>query len=328
MAKNYIAEMATDDLDNSVLNPPWPQQRRDIGSVTKIVVHHEAVNYSYEYDDDARYESEARYQNTSSIPGSKGLQYHLRIDNVGLINQVRPLDVILWHAGNLDVNNHAIGICLDGNFENQVPTKEQYESLKQLLDWLCTEHPEFPAVQSDVYAHSEVIDKNYFPGGTACCGRNLRQFVVDYRNYGGSVAIPDVPYQHPELQPDNPASPPTQPPVVTPPLPEPTPVPQPTPQPEPAPTPTPPVVQPQPSPTPSVPIPITIIKKSQYELAVNWLGTTYGKLFLQLLGAAIGWVAANSGILHLPDFVATIIGVLAGNTVSNANNPYSPNIQK
>lgn len=198
--KDYIGQMATDDLNDAVLNPAWPEQARDISAIKKIVVHHEAQEEGSAYDDDSRYEAEAHYQNDSSIPGSRGLQYHFKIDNVGLINWVRPLTEILWHAGNLEVNNESIGICLDGNFETQSPTREQFEALKQLLDWLCTEHPEFPAVQGDVYAHREVIDQRYFPGGTACPGQNLYPFVLDYRNTGGKPVMPDVAYQHPELQ--------------------------------------------------------------------------------------------------------------------------------
>ena len=201
MAKDYIGQMATDDLQDGILNPGWPEQRRDVGNITHIIVHHEAQEETAEYDDDSRYEAEAEYQNNTSIPGSRGLQYHFKIDNVGLINQVRPLDISTWHAGNLDINNHSVAICVDGNFESQEPTREQFEALKQLLDWLCTEHPEFPAVQSDVYGHSEVIDRRFFPGGTACPGKNLIGFVVNYRNSNGNPAMPDVPYQHPELQP-------------------------------------------------------------------------------------------------------------------------------
>jgi hypothetical protein len=198
--KDYIGQIDTSLVGNTVLNPAWPEQVRNVADIQRIIVHHEAQEEGTVYDDAPRYEAEAQYQNNVSIPGSKGLQYHFKIDNVGQIFQIRPFNITTWHAGNLPVNNHSIAVCLDGNFEVQQPTREQFESLKQLLDWLSTQHPEFPAVQGDVSAHSEVIDHTYFPGGTACCGANLRPYVIEYRTTGGNPSTPDVPYQHPELQ--------------------------------------------------------------------------------------------------------------------------------
>ena len=188
-----------DFTSNGIINPAWPENARPVSWIEKIVVHHDAVMEGINYPDQARYEEEAQYQNGHSIPGSRGIQYTYHIDNIGTITLLRPHDIFLWHCGDYTVNQHSIAICVDGNFSsgNQIPTREQYEALKQLLDTLSTQHPEFPASQKDVYPHREFYNTN-------CCGDNLVSFVDAYRNSGGSPVIPDVAYQHPELQPDPP----------------------------------------------------------------------------------------------------------------------------
>jgi len=191
---DYLAH-ADSLLDNPVINPNWSQQARPLQWIEKIVVHHEAQFRPSVYDNTPRYEAEAAYQNNTSIPGSLGLQYHAKIDNVGTITWTRPLTTILWHCGNLDVNNHSIAVCLDGNMEDQMPTREQLESLKQLLDyWTSPVSGAFPANKGDVYPHQEF-------SATACCGTNLIPYVNHYRTSLGNPAMLDVPYDHPELQP-------------------------------------------------------------------------------------------------------------------------------
>jgi N-acetylmuramoyl-L-alanine amidase CwlA/uncharacterized membrane protein YuzA (DUF378 family) len=186
--KNYTQELI--DLTNNTTINPYDNERHSIGSIEKIIVHHDASEYSYEYDSVARYTNEANYH--CSVLKC-GLQYHYRIDNIGQIFLTRPLNITLWHAGDYGVNQSSIAICLDGNFQTQQPTKEQFEALQQLLDDLCTNRPDFPASHGDVFGHREI-------SSTACCGNNLINFVIDYRNTGGNVTIPNVPYQHPELQ--------------------------------------------------------------------------------------------------------------------------------
>lgn len=217
--KDYIGQIDTSLMNDQILNPAWPGHTRDISSITSIIVHHEAEDEGYAYDDKSRYGAEAEYQAKNPSINGLGLEYHYKIDNVGQIMQIRPLTMILWHAANLDVNDHSIAICLDGNFNDQVPTREQYEAVLALLNWLCTQHPEFPASQGDVYAHREVSQL-----GTACCGNNLFPFVVDYRDNDGNVTVPATAvYQHPELQPSSSEAPvPSQQPAQSPPVPSPT----------------------------------------------------------------------------------------------------------
>lgn len=194
----------TDVRGDTYLNPAWPQERRPESSIAKIVVHHDAALRPHDYDSMARYRSEAAAHYQRLGPG---LQYHFKIDNVGEIFWIRSFDQALYHAGDYNVNRTSVAICLDGYFHppySQMPTREQYEALKQLLDWLCTQNPQFPADQDDVFPHRAI-------SSTACPGENLYGWVDAYRNSGGNVALPNVPYDWPEMQPSTPPPAPTEP---------------------------------------------------------------------------------------------------------------------
>lgn len=174
------------------LNPDWPSNNRPAGNVKKIIVHHDAVARPQEYDDYSRYLSQAKdMERRMAADGAKGLQYHFKINNIGQIYQIRPFTLTTWHATNLTVNRESVAICLDGNMEEVQPTREQFVALKELLDWLCTKNPQFPADQDDVFGHFEVT-----LNATACPGKNLRDWVVAYRNSRGNVAVPQVPFNN------------------------------------------------------------------------------------------------------------------------------------
>jgi len=196
----------TDVRGDTYLNPAWPDEARSGNSITKIVVHHDASIRAHDYDSMARYRSEAAAHYQRLGPG---LQYHFKIDNTGEIFWIRPFEVATYHSGDYNVNRTSVAICVDGYFHpepNQVPTREQYEALKQLLDWLCTKNPQFPADQNDVYAHREITP-------TACCGNTLFPFVVDYRNSNGNPSIPNVAFDWPSMQPATPAPKPADTPI-------------------------------------------------------------------------------------------------------------------
>lgn len=196
--KDYLGQ-AIDLTSDSYLNPVPAiynngQHIRNEAIITSISVHHDAVTRPHDYDSVARYKQEAKQHYLRLGPG---LQYHYKIDNVGQIFKIRPHNTWLYSVGS-EANTSCIAICLDGYFHpdvNQKPTREQYEALRQLLDWLCTQNPQFPADQADVYSHSSY-------SSTACCGDTLRPFVNSYRESGGNVEIPtDSVYDWPEYQP-------------------------------------------------------------------------------------------------------------------------------
>lgn len=202
--EDYLADII-DLTGDGQLAPAWPGHARSVGSITSISIHHEAQNRPHDYDSIARYRQEATYQNTVSVPGSKGLQYHYKIDNVGQIFKVRPHETWLWTVGS-DENVTTLAICLDGNFETQQPTREQFEALYQLLKNLCTEHPEFPATWKDVRPHCDF-------SATACPGGNLRNRIFAIVDEASAKAqlLNVGEYDWPEYQPGYQPTPPLPP---------------------------------------------------------------------------------------------------------------------
>lgn len=174
--------------------------QRSAGSITKIAVHHDATPRPHDYDSVARYRQEAKEHYDRLGPG---LQYHYKIDNVGTIFKIRPHTTWLYAVGSA-ANVNTINICLDGYFHpdvNQVPTREQYEALAQLAIDLCENHPEFPAVYSDVWPHRDF-------SSTACCGDTLVPYVHQINDKATALNIPsNAVYDWPELQPAAPAAP-------------------------------------------------------------------------------------------------------------------------
>jgi hypothetical protein len=69
----------------------------------------------------------------------------------------------VWRQGGF-FNDHGIGICLIGNFENEKPTAKQLASLRSLTEWLCLN---VGVHSSQVYGHGEVTKL------TACPGKHM-----------------------------------------------------------------------------------------------------------------------------------------------------------
>lgn len=147
------------------------QHKRDVSSITSISIHHDAMERPHDYDSVLRYKQEAAGHYNRLGPG---LQYHYKIDNTGTIFKIRPHGTWLYAVGSAE-NTSMIAICLDGNFENEQPTREQGEALFQLLEELCENHPEFPATWPDVRPHADY-------SATACCGANLRSKIYSIQN--------------------------------------------------------------------------------------------------------------------------------------------------
>jgi len=65
-----------------------------------------------------------------------------------------------WRPDNY-FNEHGIGICLIGNFENQRPTAKQMAALQKLCAFLCRK---MGIHASQVYGHGEVTHRTLCPG--------------------------------------------------------------------------------------------------------------------------------------------------------------------
>lgn len=87
---------------------------------------------------------------------------------------------VTWHD---TINWDSIGICIHGYYHpdvNHSLEPEDFANIKKMLDWLCNENPQFPAAQSNVFAHRD-------RSATACCGDYLYPYISEYRTKNGNV---------------------------------------------------------------------------------------------------------------------------------------------
>jgi N-acetylmuramoyl-L-alanine amidase len=87
------------------------------------------------------------------------LGYHYFIDKSGKVKQARAHTDIGAHCKGY--NNKSIGICLAGNFDVTIPTKEQTEALRKLL-----------LILNDQYPKTEVVPHRHF-SSKSCYGSKL-----------------------------------------------------------------------------------------------------------------------------------------------------------
>ena len=75
-------------------------------------------------------------------PNGYGLHvaYHYVIGSNGKVMKTRPESEVGFHASNLEINNKSIGICLNGNYDKETPTKEMVDSLKALVKDICSRY--------------------------------------------------------------------------------------------------------------------------------------------------------------------------------------------
>jgi N-acetyl-anhydromuramyl-L-alanine amidase AmpD len=145
--------------------------------IKKITIHHSAMAQDGRQTNDSVLQT---IMNIHSGHGWAGLSYHFCIMPDGSIYQTNKFEDITWHD---TINSDSIGVLVHGYFHPEVndrPTNKQLVSLKELLDWLCTQNPAFPASQKDVVGHRE-------RSATACPGNLLQPYVEEYRNKLGDV---------------------------------------------------------------------------------------------------------------------------------------------
>ena len=126
-----------------------------------IVIHHSGT----ESGSMKSFDREARENR-----GWKGVGYHFVIGNGNGVEDGKVEVTFRWaeqmhgaHAGAEEFNEHGIGICLVGNFENAYPTEKQLKALASLTAFL-QERNDIPT--SEIYLHRHI--KN-----TACPGENF-----------------------------------------------------------------------------------------------------------------------------------------------------------
>lgn len=153
----------------------WTQ--RNVNTIKKIVVHHTASRQLGGTDDE---QLRAEANQHINVNLWAGLSYTFVILPNGNTHQINNFTDVTWTDG---INFDCVAICLKGYFHtpyNEVPTAAQLKALKELLDELSTQHPEFPAGQGDVMGHRERSSTN-------CPGDKLFPYAKEYRDKLGNV---------------------------------------------------------------------------------------------------------------------------------------------
>lgn len=153
----------------------WYQ--RNPNGIKFITVHHDAIPQTGQTADQVLSQVMGIHNTQKGWPG---VSYHFYIHTDGTVYQLNKFEDVTWHDSN---NWDSIGVMLHGYFHpdyNNKPTDAQLKSLKELLDWLCTQNPQFPADHDDVVGHRD-------RWSTACPGNELYPYVTDYKAKLGSV---------------------------------------------------------------------------------------------------------------------------------------------
>lgn len=201
-----------------------------------IIIHHSGSNTNLNGGAEDAF-SIANFHVNSRGWGGIGYHFVITHDSHSGGAQVQYAgDLLTWRAHLKGLNNGKVGICLVGNFLEQLPGPNQLRLARQLVDFLMAPNNILPSINyySQIYPHGQY--PNQQTAGEQCPGFAGPHF-AEWYGYIKGGAFPENLYSSP-----------TPTPVIVP-TPEPTPTPQPIPQPEPTPEPVP---DPEPQPVPTV----------------------------------------------------------------------------
>ena len=91
--------------------------------------------------------------------GYAGIVYHFYVRKDGSVYRGRPVNTIGAHC--LNYNRVSVGVCFEGNFEQEKPTKEQIKSGIDIVNYLLNLYP-----QAKVVRHKDLSE-------TLCPGKNF-----------------------------------------------------------------------------------------------------------------------------------------------------------
>lgn len=135
-----------------------------------IVIHHTAID-AMSVDD---------IHELHLIKGWAGIAYHEVILPDGTVKDGRPIGMVGAHA--LGVNPRSIGIVVDGNFEDRVPTQAQMDSLVKLTHTMMVKY-HIPL--------EHVVPHRAVTPGTSCPGRQFPwdEFIQRLESQDGKSVI-------------------------------------------------------------------------------------------------------------------------------------------
>lgn len=125
-------------------------------TTTAVVVHHAGMTRDEDLDVPAIHDMHLGN-------GWAGIGYHFVVHKDGFIEHGRPVYYAGAHA--YQHNKYTVGICMTGNFNLGVPTKEQALATEQLVAALCKRYRIKPSKQT-ILGHRDLND-------TSCPGDNF-----------------------------------------------------------------------------------------------------------------------------------------------------------
>jgi len=134
---------------------------------TCLIIHHTATNRNTTTFEAVNNYHKQLWNWKSSLGYYIGYQYFITAD--GKLRQGRADNEPGAHC--VGWNNNSVGICLTGNFEIEIPTEAQLETLKSLVDFLRNQ---WQIDLKNIFGHKEKRT-------TLCPGKNLMVWVEDYR---------------------------------------------------------------------------------------------------------------------------------------------------
>lgn len=178
--RNYFA----DRLDKGIvtLGPGLSNMDTERKKIDTVVIHHTSSDepYSLKYLNAVHLlniyvpyfrkptaDNEKNFQGMPLQSGHfyKGKQvfwgYHWFVNFNGQATRILNDNELGWHAGNWDINRRSVGICLDGDFINKNPSRDQLNALKKII----SEHYSH-ANNKDIIGHKDAKEDTDCPGNT------------------------------------------------------------------------------------------------------------------------------------------------------------------
>lgn len=158
LRKLYNVQLKNEKIEELKLNLnikeksyQWAEPLVYLNNPEKIIIHHTAIK---NIDSDAIHKMHQE-------KGWSGIGYHYFIDKSGEIYEGRPERAIGAHA--YKNNQNTLGVCLEGNFEEELIEEKQYKALIELLKYLVLKYP-----INKIEGHNDVVN-------TLCPGKNLNK---------------------------------------------------------------------------------------------------------------------------------------------------------
>lgn len=165
------------DYRNKVKRHPWKKfPPLPLKGKTTIAIHHSLTKRSL---DGSNAEGYAKFHVDTHGWPSIGYSYVIEPD--GTVKWCNDIELRTYHVGNH--NNYAVGVCLTGDFRTEEPTKEQKESLRNLVSALQKKYTHLKYVKG----HNEFSGYEW----KACPEFDYKSVLNEKGGSGGTVEAPD-----------------------------------------------------------------------------------------------------------------------------------------